>query len=331
MESETRQSTRHEDVMRLQRSFFRRLASLRLSPAFAALRTSSPGFIPVGAAWLGAATLPMILIVFAMSPGQTDGGGGAKVAAKPPAPVVIELFTSEGCSSCPPADDVMTMLVKSQPVAGAQIIALGEHVDYWDRLGWRDQFSSAQFTQRQTEYAGRVFHTDNIFTPQLIVNGEQQVVGSDARKVKQAIAKAAERPPSVTLSLTVPNTPAPDGRTPATVQVQVQATIADGAKLDEPTEVLLAVTEENLGSHVVRGENSGHDLRHGSVLRTLAPIGTMTAKDASWSMTQPITVAKDWNPRQVRLVAIAQAKNSRRILGAAIVPLVQPAQATASR
>src|SRR6476660_283176 len=119
---------------------------------------------------------------------QTPPPNGPTPPAKAAVPVVIELFTSEGCSSCPPADEVLAMLVREQPLRGVQIIGLGEHVDYWDRLGWRDQFSSALFTARQNEYAQRAFHADSIYTPQLIVNGETQVVGSDAKKVKQAIA-----------------------------------------------------------------------------------------------------------------------------------------------
>jgi hypothetical protein len=237
--------------------------------------------------------------------------------AKPPVPVVIELFTSEGCSSCPPADDVLATLVREQPVRGVQIIGLGEHVDYWDRLGWKDQFSSALFTARQNEYAQRAFHADSIYTPQLIVNGETQVVGSDAKKVKQAIAKAAERPASVTLALAFPNGAPSNGKIP----VQVQATIVPGSKLDEPTDVLVAVTEEGLGSRVLRGENSGLELRHGSVLRTLEPVGTLAVKDSSWSATHAVAVGKEWNPRQIRLVAIAQGQNSRRIVGAALVAL----------
>jgi hypothetical protein len=241
--------------------------------------------------------------------------------ANAPVPVVIELFTSEGCSSCPPADEVLTMLVREQPVRGVQIIGLGEHVDYWDRLGWRDQFSSARFTARQNEYAQRAFHADSIYTPQLIVNGETQVVGSDAKKVKQAIAKAAERQASVLLALTFPHGAATDGKRPTQIPVQLQATVPPGVKLDEPTEVLVAVTEEGLGSRVLRGENSGRDLRHGSVLRTLEPVGTLALKDSSWSATHAVAVGKDWNPRQIRLVAIAQAQNSRRIVGATQVPL----------
>src|SRR5262249_54072687 len=148
-------------------------------------------------------------------------------------PVIIELFTSEGCSSCPPADDLMAMLVHDQPVKGAQIIALGEHVDYWDRLGWKDRFSSNAFTARQNGYAQLVSHTDNIHTPQLIVNGAEQVAGSDARKIKQAIAKAAERQPSVTLAISTPGEPADRKGT-----LQVRATVVDGAKLNEPADVL---------------------------------------------------------------------------------------------
>jgi hypothetical protein len=252
---------------------------------------------------------------------QTPPAASASASSKAPVPVVIELFTSEGCSSCPPADDVLTALVREQPVRGVQIIGLGEHVDYWDRLGWRDQFSSALFTARQNDYAQRAFHADSIYTPQLIVNGETQVVGSDAKKVKQAIAKAAERPASVTLALTFPNGAPNDDKRPAKIPVQVQATVAAGAKLDEPTDVLVAVTEEGLGSRVLRGENSGRELRHGSVLRTLEPVGTLALKDSSWSATHAVAVGKEWNPRQIRLVAIAQGQNSRRIVGAALVAL----------
>jgi hypothetical protein len=260
----------------------------------------------------------MLLAVCTPTHGQTQK------PATPTTPVIIELFTSEGCSSCPPADDLMAMLARDQPVKGAQIIALGEHVDYWDRLGWKDRFSSSAFTARQNEYAQLVFHTDNIFTPQLIVNGEQQVVGSDAKKIKQAIAKAAERQPSVTLAISTPGEPGADRKG----SLQLKAILADGAKLEEPVDVLVAITEENLMTRVLRGENEGKDMRHGTVVRIMAPVGTMAANESTWSTPQPatFTIDKDWNPKQMRIVAIAQGKNSRRILGATITPLIQPAQ-----
>jgi len=101
-------------------------------------------------------------------------------------PVIVELFTSEGCSDCPPADTLLQTLITTQPIGGAEVIALGEHVDYWDRLGWKDRFSSAALTARQ-HGDQTLFNTDSIYTPQMVVDGRAEFVGSDAAAAKKAI------------------------------------------------------------------------------------------------------------------------------------------------
>lgn len=145
--------------------------------------------ITVGA--LLAASL-VILGLFAAKPGFSSKTGDSNVTG-PRRAVLLELFTSEGCSSCPPADQLLETLDRTQPVSGAQIIVLSEHVDYWNRLGWTDPFSSTLFTQRQQDYVTQL-HLDSAYTPQLVVDGQQDVVGSDERAVRAVILKAEKQP-----------------------------------------------------------------------------------------------------------------------------------------
>src|SRR4051812_45698698 len=146
---------------------------------------------------LEAMMLKVSLVVTMMTLGFSAARGFADAAPSPAtAPVVVELFTSEGCSSCPPADKVLAALAK-QPIAGVQIIPLAWHIDYWDRLGWRDPFSSHEATLRQYEYARRVGDRDRVYTPQMIVAGGEEFVGSEAKRAEKAIATAAKSPRGV--------------------------------------------------------------------------------------------------------------------------------------
>lgn len=233
-------------------------------------------------------------------------------------PVVVELFTSEGCSSCPPADAVLAHLETTQPVASAEIIALGQHVDYWNRLGWADPYSSAQFSARQSEYA-QVFGTNRIYTPQMIVDGKFEFVGSDMAKARGAIAKAAQAP-KATVRATFAKTLAEGSSAAIPLQVRVEGLPVISA--GDVAEVFLAITENRLDSKVSRGENAGRHLTHSAVVRKLSVIGKVNSQAPEGFSAEPIvTIESRWRRENLKAVVIVQERASRRVLGAAVVRL----------
>ena len=181
-------------------------------------------------------------------------------------PVLAELFTSEGCSSCPPADQLLQRIDQLQPVSGAQVLVLGEHVDYWDQLGWRDPFSSAQFTQRQQQYSRAL--GGEVYTPQLVVDGREQVLGNDPTAVRDAIARAAAKPKFPVHIVTAKR----DNAT-ALLTISVDA-IPKGR-----AEVWVAIADESARSTVTRGENAGRALAHVAVVRSLTKIGSVNRSE----------------------------------------------------
>jgi hypothetical protein len=234
----------------------------------------------------------------------------ASVQPSAPKPiVVVELFTSEGCSSCPPADAVLTRLVMRQPVAGVEVIALGEHVDYWDRLGWRDPFSSAAYSARQSTYDSRVFHRNDVYTPQLVVDGQLERVGSDVEAVQRAVTQAAHTSKAVVDVATV-------RASDRNVRVDVHVAVPASLTLRESADAVIAITEDNLATDVRRGENRGRTLRHSAVVRSLTAIGTLSPGEREWSTSASVPLAAEWTAANIRIISFLQERESRRIVGA---------------
>jgi hypothetical protein len=219
-------------------------------------------------------------------------------------PVLVELFTSEGCSTCPPADTLLAKLEQVQPVDGAEIIVLGEHVDYWDGQGWHDRFSSHQYTERQNEYCGRL-HVDNSYTPQMIVDGTDQFVGHDAIHAVSAIQHAAQIP-KIKLILSKPVVDAQ----------KVSASISSPAPMtSKKADLYAALVDPKDTTEVRGGENGGRHLHHVGVVRSLQRVGKLKdlgAGPVSFSLNAPA----DAKPGEMRVVVFAQESGQGAVLGA---------------
>ncbi len=222
-------------------------------------------------------------------------------------PVIVELFTSEGCSSCPPADKVLAELESAQQVAGAEIIPMSEHVDYWNYIGWSDPFSSEMFSARQQAYAP-VFRNDGVYTPQMVVDGQAEFVGNNMTKAQTAIARAAKLPKG---EVSIQHT-----QDAQTIKLKIGVAKLPAVNAGDFAEVLLAVTETNLSSQVARGENSGRRLPHTAVVRELRSLGRMDNANKVFETTTTAIMKRDWKPNDVRFVVFVQEHANKRILAA---------------
>lgn len=255
---------------------------------------------------------PQLILVAVVAVTAVLGAAAARSGARPEQTpgrhvVVAELFTSEGCSSCPPADALLQRIAAESPVAGVEILALEEHVDYWDNLGWRDPFSSALFTRRQNDYEFRVTHLGDVYTPQLVVDGAFAAVGSDVGAVRDSIVKAAARPAA---NVRV-DARAADGRAHIEIAVDASAPIERRKNAD----IVAAVVEDGLTTSVERGENHGRTLTHFAVVRSLTTVGSLPSAATAGSAAADLPLARGWQPSRLRVVAFVQEKDSRRILG----------------
>lgn len=228
-------------------------------------------------------------------------------------PVLVELFTSEGCSSCPPADALLKELSEAQSIDGAEVIALEEHVDYWNHLGWADPFSSPEFSRRQSDYAVTL-PDGGVYTPQMIVDGRAQFVGSRASEARDQIRSAASHPKTRLLLTPVASTNSHSHL--FELRLDSTTSLPNSSHL----ELWLAVTEKDLQSSVTAGENSGETLQHAPVVRLLRKL-----RPVQTPLIAPLRVDFDlhsnWNLANTTAVVFLADPHSHQIFAAGLSPL----------
>jgi hypothetical protein len=219
--------------------------------------------------------------------------------------VVVELFTSEGCSSCPPADELLTHLRQDLSAKNIQVIPLGFHVDYWNSLGWKDRFSSAEFSHRQEQYT-QSLRVDGQYTPEMVVDGATEFVGNDSGQAQRSIHEVASQPEVAMVKIS----------SAAVDQLTVQVKLPSSAK---DAQVVLAITEDNLTTQVGSGENGGRTLHHAAVVRELRQLGRL--QEGGFEANVPLKLEKDWKRADLRAVVFVQEGPAGKILGAASLDL----------
>ncbi len=232
-----------------------------------------------------------------------SGQAAASSPAPQRVPVLVELFTSEGCSDCPPADALLAKLDAAQPIAGVQAIVLSEHVTYWNRLGWTDPFSFDAMTERQEDY-GRRFGLDSSYTPQMVVDGRDQFVGSNGRALVAAMTKEAKIPKQ---NISIEGATWDHG----VAQFTIHASASTGVKL------IAVLAADATHSEVARGENAGRTLHHTAVVRVMKEFGADATDGRQLNLPGGPLTQKAEAAGPVRLVVFLVDRKSGHVLGSA--------------
>lgn len=247
--------------------------------------------------------------LFSIDPTFTFAQSASVTAAQSPAIAIVELFTSEGCSSCPPADALLRQVHLKQAPSGQLVVGISEHVTYWNHLGWKDPYSSPLFTDRQSTYASRL-SPEGPYTPQMVLNGRDQFVGSNSVALDRALRDDAQR-------------------THADLRILSSKLSADGVDVkfsfsghtSKPLDVVAVLTDDADRSNVMRGENSGRLLAHVSVARSLTKVATVAGdveKTVHLSLPEGFQVVAGQGHH---LVLFVQEAHQGAIMGAATASL----------
>lgn len=228
-------------------------------------------------------------------------------AQEPRSAILLELFTSEGCSSCPPADALLTKIDHEQPIKNAELIVLSEHVDYWNHGGWTDPYSSAAFSSRQQRYAA-LLHAEDIYTPQLVIDGSSQLVGSDWPKIHGALQRSD--PAARKLAIELKGSDTGRGKT-VSILIRPQAEVSMG-------DVYVALAADYTETTVQGGENAGHRLAHTAVASSIKKIGSISA---GASFTGDFKIPSQTTRVPTRVVVFVQNSRTGRVLGVSQVKM----------
>jgi hypothetical protein len=223
--------------------------------------------------------------------------------------VLVELFTSEGCSSCPPADALLKQVNGTRTSGGELIVGISEHVTYWNSLGWQDPFSSSLFTDRQNAYSER-FHLEGPYTPQMVVNGTEQIVGSDRAGLARAVKAEEDQHSQMSLRILSMSL----AHNTLTVNI-----LSSGELPSHGADLIAVLTDDSDQSNVLRGENSGRDLVHVAVARSFTRVARVQATGEK-TVQIPIPTSIQSAPGH-HLILFAQTPGNGRVLGIDTKPL----------
>lgn len=250
--------------------------------------------------------LTVVMIVCALSGSALRAAGASTTAATP---VLVELFTSEGCSSCPPADALLQRWDASQPLPGVRLIVLSEHVDYWNHDGWKDPYSSSAMTERQVAYV-RALGLKTPYTPQFIVDGSRELEIGNLALMKEVFQKASAQQK---LSVRIDQVSV-EGTRPPILRARIEV---DGNAEKRSGDVYVAVALNHAESQVSAGENSGQHLTHVAVVEDLTKIGSLD-QDSTFNHDFQVKLKPGTDLTNIRIIALVQENGPGAVIGAAL-------------